>query len=153
MEVVVRGHPLLAGWAQGRVLISKLPISFWGGVDPKTGRIIDQRHDRCGEVVAERICVFPAERGSSTASAVLLELIRIGRAPAAIITLEIAPILLLGAMIAQQLYEKTVPVLRITESECFELREGEPVRILIDGTIERSRSEVDGTQSERMPGQ
>lgn len=138
MGVVVQGRPLVPGCAQGIALISEQPISFWGGVDPKTGKIIDQRHDRRGETVRERICVFPAEKGSSTASAVLLELIRIGRGPAAIVTLEIAPILILGAMIAQQLYKVTIPVLHITERDYAKLRDGEHMRILMDGTIECS---------------
>ena len=140
--VVVQGRPLVPGCAQGMALVSEKPISFWGGVDPKTGKIIDQRHDRCGEAVGNRICVFPAEKGSSTASAVLLELARIGRAPAAIITLEVAPILMLGAMIAQQLYEVTIPVLRMNERDLAKVRDGEHMRISVDGRIECS--EVEG---------
>jgi len=141
MAVLVQGQPLVPGCANGKVLISERPISFWGGVDPKTGEIIDQRHDRCGETVVGRVCIFPAEKGSSTASAVLLELIRIGRAPAAIITLETVPILMLGAMIAQQLYNVTVPVLRITKGDLTEMQDGQHMRISMNGTIRCSRLE------------
>lgn len=109
-----------------------------GGVDPTTGKIIDQRHDRCGETIAGRICFFPAEKGSSTASAVLLELVRIGKAPAAIITAETPPILMLGAMIAQQLYNVTIPVLRITEGDLTEMQDGQHMCISMDGTMECS---------------
>lgn len=136
MGVIVKARPLAAGAAEGTALVSNKPISFWGGLDPKTGRIIDLRHDRCGEMAAGRVFVFPAEKGSSTASAVLLELIRIGKAPAAIITRELAPILVLGAVVAQQLYGMTVPILQVAQEDVPKMKDGMRLRVCPDGTVE-----------------
>ena len=89
----LKGRPVIAGSAAGEALVSAEPISFWGGIDPADGRIIDRRHERCGQNVAGRVFVFPHGRGSSTASAILLESIRRGTAPAAIVNLRTEAIL------------------------------------------------------------
>ena len=141
MEIVVKGRPLVDGCAAGEALVSQQPISFWGGVDPATGRIIDQRHDRCGATIIDRVCFFPAEKGSSTASAVLLELARTGKAPAAIVAVETPPILVLGAMIAQRLYNVSIPVLCIAREDYATFAHGQPVHISQDGTIRLEREE------------
>ena len=139
MEIVVTGRSLVAGCAAGEALVSQQPISFWGGVDPASGKIIDQRHDRCGASITGRICFFPAEKGSSTASAVLLELARTGKAPAAIVVVETPPILMLGAMIAQRLYGVSIPVLRIAQEDYAAFAHGQFVHISQDGTIHLER--------------
>src|SRR6478609_12013889 len=92
------GELLLAGrdGAQGTVLALTHPISFWGGVDPRTGDIIDARHPQRGACVAGRVLALPGTIGSSSASAVLLELVHAGRAPTAILMAEPDAILLLG---------------------------------------------------------
>jgi len=131
------GTAIVPGDAEGVVLRSDRAISLWGGVDPTTGRVIDRRHDRHGSSIAGRVFVVPAEKGSSTASAILLELIRGGVAPAAIVTLELAPILALGAIVAEELYGERIPVVRVTPDDWGALAEGERVRIRADGSIER----------------
>ncbi len=135
MEQVVQGVPLVCGSASGQALVSDHPISFWGGVDPLTGEIIDRRHDRCGESIVHRICFFPAEKGSSTASAVLLELARMGKAPAAIVTVETPPVLMLGAILALRLYGVSIPVLRIGQDDFLRIENGLPVCLSVDGKI------------------
>jgi len=135
VERVVRGVPLVRGSASGQTLVSDEPISFWGGVDPQTGTIIDRRHDRCGESIIRRICFFPSEKGSSTASAVLLELARTGKAPSAIVTVETPPVLMLGAIIAERLYGLAIPVLRIERDDFHRFESGQHVCISIDGEI------------------
>ncbi|MHB2168775.1 aconitase X swivel domain-containing protein [Alsobacter sp. R-9] len=100
-----RYEVLVAGDAPGRgcVLALTHPISFWGGVDPRTGTIIDARHPQRGEVIAGRVLALPGTIGSSSASAVLLELVHAGRAPAAILMTEPDAILLLGLVVARQM--------------------------------------------------
>ena len=83
MERVVRGRPVIPGSARGIALVSKQPLSFWGGLSSSTGEIIDRRHERCGATVTGRVFVFPRGKGSSTGSAVLLQSIKSGTAPAA----------------------------------------------------------------------
>jgi predicted aconitase with swiveling domain len=136
MVSTLKGRPIISGQAEGRVLLASRSISFWGGVDPTSGQIIDRRHDRHGESVAGRIFAFPAEKGSSTGSAILLELIRVGRAPAAIVTQHLAPILALGAIVAEELYGLTIPIVQLSEADFERLSDGERVRLFTDGIIQ-----------------
>src|SRR5208283_1507445 len=100
---MVRAKVIVAGQARGRLLVSRDPISFWGGVRAQTGDLIDKRHDRCGENIAGKVFAFPYEKGSSTSSAVLLEAVRLGTAPAALIVTKTPPVLALGSIIAREL--------------------------------------------------
>ena len=77
-DILVDGAP-----GSGPALLLDAPISFWGGVDPKSGRIADVRHPQHGENIAGTVLFLPGTIGSSSASAVLLELVRGGHAPAA----------------------------------------------------------------------
>lgn len=135
MVTLTVGRPIVSGEVRGSVLLSERSLSLWGGIDPKTGQIIDNRHDRYGEFLVGRVFALPAEKGSSTASAVLLELIRIGRAPAAIITRHLAPILALGSIIGRELYDVRLPILLLSEGEFGVLSDGETVQIDYDGTV------------------
>ena len=108
---------LVAGTAEGRVLVLDEPLSFWGGVDPGTGDIIDPRHPQQGANVAGRILVMPSGRGSSSSSSVLADAIRAGTAPAAIIMSEADPILALGAIVARELFGTTIPVIVTAKSD------------------------------------
>ena len=89
------------------------PISFWGGVDPKTGTVADPRHPEFGESISGRALLIPATVGSSSASAVLLELVHAGLAPAAIILHEPDAILLLGLVVAREMGLSTPIALRL----------------------------------------
>ncbi|HEU4865626.1 MAG TPA: DUF126 domain-containing protein [Actinomycetota bacterium] len=107
---------LVAGTAMGRALVLDEPLSFWGGIDPATGDIVDSRHPQHGQNVAGRILVMPSGRGSSSSSSVLAEAIRAGTAPAAIVLGEADPILALGAIVARELFGTTIPVIVTTEA-------------------------------------
>ena len=85
-------------------LVLTEPLSFWGGVDPNTGVIIDVRHPQSGEVVSGRVLIMPAGRGSSSSASVLAEMIRLGTAPSRVVLDQPDPILLLGAWVAEELY-------------------------------------------------
>jgi predicted aconitase with swiveling domain len=100
----------VAGEATGDVLVLDEPLSFWGGIDPASGEIIDVHHPQRGANVAGRVLVMPGGRGSSSSSSVLAEAIRAGTAPAAIVLLEPDPIVALGAIVARELYGATIPV-------------------------------------------
>ena len=88
-------------------------LSFWGGVDPDTGVIIDIHHPNCGEKLSGKIVLMPTSRGSCSGSGVLLQLAQNGNAPAALIFRETEDILTLGAMIAERLFDKNIAVLRL----------------------------------------
>lgn len=99
------------GSAAGDVLVLDEPLSFWGGVREHDGTIIDVHHPQRGECVAGKVVVMPAGRGSSSSTSVFAELIRGGVAPAAIVLATSDPILALGAMVGEVLYERTVPMI------------------------------------------
>lgn len=97
----------------GEALVLTAPISFWGGVDPMTGRIADVRHPQHGQSVSGKVLFVPGTIGSSSASAVLLELTRNGRAPAALVLHEPDAILLLGLIVAREMGWKTPAAVRL----------------------------------------
>ncbi|MEZ4866533.1 MAG: DUF126 domain-containing protein [Caldilineaceae bacterium] len=105
-----QGRTLVPGTASGAALVLSEPLSFWGGMDVATGRIIDQQHPQVGEVLSGRVLMMPAGRGSSSSSSVLAEAIYAGTAPAAIILTEADVIVALGAMVAAELYALQCPV-------------------------------------------
>ena len=107
---MAEARTLVAGTAVGPALVLDEPLSFWGGVDPQTGEVVDVRHPQHGANVTGRILVMPSGRGSSSSSSTLAEGIRAGTAPAAIVLGEADPILALGAIVARELYGKATPV-------------------------------------------
>ncbi|MGL4975244.1 MAG: aconitase X [Bosea sp. (in: a-proteobacteria)] len=114
----LKAQVLLDGEAKpSPVLALTSPISFWGGVDPRTGDIIDARHPQCGENIAGKFLVLPGTIGSSSASAVLLELVHAGRAPAAIAMAEPDAILLLGLVVAREMGWPTPPACRLVKTD------------------------------------
>ena len=107
---------LVPGEATGEVLALEEPLSFWGGIDPATGDVIDVHHPQRGANVAGKVVVMPGGRGSSSSSSVLAEAIRAGMAPAAIVLLEPDPIVALGAIVARELYGVSMPVVVVVGS-------------------------------------
>ncbi|MEO8423848.1 MAG: DUF126 domain-containing protein [Actinomycetota bacterium] len=113
------GRTLVAGRAAGLALVLAEPLSFWGGLDPETGELIDTHHPQRGAVVTDRILVMPSGRGSSSSSYILAEAIRAGTAPAAIVLREADGIVALGAIVARELYGTTIPV-GVLDADAFD---------------------------------
>jgi len=134
-ERVLVGRAIVAGSAKGAALVSKEPLSFWGGISPHTGEIIDRRHERSGEVVTDRIFVFPRGKGSSTSSATLMESIKTGVAPAAIVNLKVDPILALGSIVSDELYNRAVPIVILDEQDFYSIKEDDYLSIEPDGKV------------------
>ena len=124
---------LVAGSAEGEALVLDEPLSFWGGVDPATGDVIDVHHPQNGANVTGRVLVLPGGRGSSSSSSVLAEAIRAGTAPAALVLLEADPILALGAVVARELYGRTIPVVLVPDV----LPVASGARLQVDATADR----------------
>ena len=110
----------MAGRASGLALVLGAPLSFWGGLDPETGELIDTHHPQQGAVLTDRILLMPAGRGSSSSSYVLAEAIRAGTAPAAIVLREEDGIVALGAIVARELYGSTIPVI-VLDPDTFDV--------------------------------
>ncbi|WP_050527924.1 cis-3-hydroxy-L-proline dehydratase [Pseudorhodobacter aquimaris] len=107
------GQAIIAGRARGKVLASAEGISFWGGVDPLTGIVIDAHHPLHGQCLTGKILVMPTTRGSCSGSGVMLDLALNGIAPAAFVFREAEDVVTLGAMIAGKMFDRPVPVIRL----------------------------------------
>ncbi|MFP1645137.1 cis-3-hydroxy-L-proline dehydratase [Pontitalea aquivivens] len=124
-----RAQAILPGTAEGAVLVCPEPLSFWGGVDPATGRVIDVHHPLAGQSLAGRILVMPGTRGSCTGSGVLLDMVLNGHAPAALVFAEPEDVVTLGAMIGAGMFGKPLPVLRLTPDAFAALAQARSARI------------------------
>lgn len=132
--MALKADVLLEGHGAGIVLALSHPISFWGGVDPKTGLIIDARHPERGQSIAGKVLALPGMIGSSSAAAVMLELVHAGRAPTALLMPEPDAILLLGIIVAREMGWAVPPAYRLRADEQRALH-GQTVSIADDGVI------------------
>lgn len=130
-----RALSILPGEASGEIIATTEPISFWGGVDPATGCVIDVHHPLAGKSLVGRILVMPGTRGSCSGSGVLLDMVLNQRAPAALVFAEPEDVVTLGALIAAEMFGKTLPVLRLTRDAFDALARAGSARIGRD-TIE-----------------
>ena len=123
---------LVDGEARGPLLHLGAPISFWGGVDPDTGVITQPRHPDHGRCIAGTVLALPRTIGSSSSSAVLLELLYNGHAPRALLLGEADAILVLGVVVAREMGYPEIPVL---EMELGGLPAGGEV-VVANGSVE-----------------
>lgn len=133
---MIAAEPLIAGKAQGPVLRFTDPISFWGGIDPATGRVTDPQHHAHGQNIAGTVLVLAATRGSSSSSAVMLELMRGKNAPAALVLANVDAILALGVVVAKEMGYGSIPVLRVSADQHDMLSAGQHATIAVSGAIE-----------------
>lgn len=108
------GIALVPGDAGGPVVVMSEPLSFWGGVDPATGNVIDVHHPLHGVSLAGAVVLMPTSRGSCSGSGVLLELALCGRHPAALIFAGPEETLTLGAIVASEMFGHRIPVIRLS---------------------------------------
>jgi predicted aconitase with swiveling domain len=120
-EIVLKCHGVVAGRAEGEALVATEPISFWGGIDPATGRMIDKKSGSFGKNISGKVLVFPYGKGSSTSSAVFLEAVRCNKAPVAIVNVQTEPLLAVGVILAMRLYGKSIPVVDHVEKNPCEV--------------------------------
>ena len=128
----LEGRSLVDGHASAPLLYADVGLSFWGGVDPFSGEVIDRHHPLSGECLAGRVLAIPSGRGSCTGSSVLMELISNGHAPAALVLAEADEILTLGVLVARTLFQRSLPVLCIGREAFGQLRGKAFARV--DGT-------------------
>lgn len=143
MEYVIEARAVVRGKAKGTALVTSEPLSFWGGYDHETGEITDRRHELSGQNAADRILVMPFSRGSSTTTAVLLEAIKKGTAPAAIITNNVDSFFALASIVAKELYDKPLPIFVVEAQEAGLIRSGDRLAIEANGRIQLISSFAD----------
>ena len=134
-KLTLIGKAVISGMANGIALVSQEPLSFWGGYDWKSGEITDRRHPLSGENAKGKILVVPSTRGSSTTTAVLLEAIREGTAPIAIITTATDFFFALASVVAGELYEKSFPLIALTTLDFGLLLTGDHIEITQNGNL------------------
>ena len=119
----------VAADVEAEVVVCEEGLSFWGGVDPDTGQVIDAHHHLHGELLADKIVVMPTSRGSCSGSGVLLQLALNGRAPAALVFRDDEEVLTLGAVIASRMFGRAIGVVRLPADHYGTLRSGQTARL------------------------
>ena len=135
MELTFQGKAVVKGTARGLALVSAEPLSFWGGYDYHTGEITDRRHPLSGSIAAGRVLALPFTRGSSTTTAILLEAVHLGTAPAAILTTGVDAFFALASIVADEMYASPLPIVALTPEDFSLLRSGDEVEIRDDGKV------------------
>lgn len=134
-QIELQGRVAVDGEASGFVLKSDEPLSFWGGYDQTTGEIIDRRHPLSGSMAAGCILAIPCTRGSSTTSSILIEAVRVGVAPAGIITADIDSFLALASIVAGEMYEASFPILAVERTDFDRIIHGMHASIKTGGIL------------------
>ena len=130
---LVAGRVLVAGEGGGPLLRLDEPISFWGGVDPVSGTVADPRHANFGTSIAGTVLAVPSAVGSSSSSAIMLELLREGTAPAAILLGHADAILSLGVIVGEELGYAGIPILEMPVGELASFPQGVQLRVSPEG--------------------
>ena len=133
--VEIIGKPLVSGEAEGSLLVTDQPLSFWGGVNQFTSEIIDRRHELSGSFLKDKIFVFCGSKGSSTGSMVLLELLYKGIGPKGIVVTDQEIILTIGAIIGQEIFSIVTPIVKISYQDLSITRTFTNAKITSDGRL------------------
>ena len=99
--MILHGRSIYQGNAQGEALVTSQPISFFGGVDPETGVVVERGHPLEGQCIAGKVLIFPSGKGSTVGSYTLYRLKMNGHAPLAILNAECETIIAVGCIIAE----------------------------------------------------
>ena len=137
MELILQSQPIIPPpkILSAPLLAAGEPLSFWGGYNYHSGEIIDRRHPLSGQNATGTVLALPFTRGSSTTTAVLLEAVRAGTAPAAILTTGIDSFFALASVVADEMYAAPIPILALSPDDFGRLHSGDWVEIHPAGTI------------------
>ncbi len=131
-KVTVKCKKAVSGSVKADLLFSNDSFSFWGGANQATGEIRDNRHANYKENMAGKAFAFPFGRGSSGAGLVILEMVRAGCAPAAMINLRSDPVIITGPLIAKHFYNIDIPVVNLSEEDYKKLEGAKSVEFFDD---------------------
>ena len=140
---MIAGRPIVPGEAEGAALVTDAPLSFWGGYDFATGTIIDKHHPLEGVRAAGKVLAVPFSKGSSTTTAVLLEAVRAGTAPSAILTTGADSFFALAAIVAEKMYGRSFAVVALEPRDFETLVTGVHLRVDRNGRIYESHARTD----------
>ena len=123
-KLILRGRVVVPGIAEGKALVTREPISGWGGIDPAAGTIIERRHELCGVCFTGKVLIFPSAKGSSGWAGFFQATRLNGTAPLAMVITRISAKSALGAVVTR------VPTLTDLDDDPVELvKTGDYVRV------------------------
>lgn len=97
MKIILRGRKVVGGVAEGEAVVTKQPISFLGGVNPDSGRVVEKGHEIEGECITGKVFVFPRGKGSTAGPYIIYAMAKRKTAPAGMINVEAEPIIAVGS--------------------------------------------------------
>jgi hypothetical protein len=100
-EIVLQGHKVVGGTAEGEALVCHEPITFVGGINPFTGEVMEKGHELEGKRISDKVLVYPTGKGSTGGSYRIYDMAKRGTGPKAIINLRAEPITAIGAIIGE----------------------------------------------------
>lgn len=123
-KMELKGRIIYKGTVEGEALTSMQPISFYGGVDPNTGEVIEKGHEIQGKIVKGKVLVFPNGKGSTVGSYTLYRMKKNGVAPAGIVNKDCETIIAVGAIISE------IPC--VDHIDITQIKTGDTVHIIND---------------------
>lgn len=126
---------IVGGRAEGEVLFSNIPLSFWGGVNMSDGKIMDVRHDLHGQCIKDKVLCIPYDKGSCSGSGIMLEMIRRKTAPLAILCVEAEPVLSLGSVMGNRIYQRGVVIHTVTNDIYQQMKQATSIAFDDEGKI------------------
>ena len=117
----LQGRTIYTGQVQGHALVTRMHISFFGGVDPETGIVVEKGHELEGQSIQGKVLVFPTGKGSTVGSYTLYRLKKSGLAPAAILNAECETIIAVGCIIAEIPCLDHIPIEQIQPNAWLEI--------------------------------
>jgi predicted aconitase with swiveling domain len=111
--MILTGRKIYPGMVTGEALVTTQGISFFGGVDPETGLVVEKGHTLEGQSISGKILVFPTGKGSTVGSYTLYRLKKVNKAPLAIVNRECETITAVGCIIAEIPCVDQIPIDRI----------------------------------------
>ncbi len=132
MRMKLKGRKVVGGYAEGEALVSAEPVSFYGGVDPETGVVVEPGHAVEGECITGKVFVFPTGKGSTVGSYVIYRMSKLGTAPAALVNSETEAIIATGCVISG------IPLVdKLDLDPLMEIKSGDLLRVSADeGVVE-----------------
>ncbi len=132
-DFVLQGRCIVEGEVEGEALVTGDAISFMGTVDPKTGRIIERKHEIEGACIKGKILVFPRSKGSTGGSYMLYEVVKNGCGPLAIVNIEAESVVVIGAIVAD------LPM--VDNIDISQIKTGDHIRLnATEGTVRVRRN-------------
>ena len=130
--MIIKGRKIVGGLAEGIALVSRDPVSFYGGVDPVTGVVTEPGHAVEGECVMGKVFVFPTGKGSTVGSYVIYRMSKLGTAPAALVNSETEAIIATGCVISG------IPLVdKLDPDPLTEIKSGDLLKVSADeGVVE-----------------